>query len=310
MKWALWCVGGILFALSAQAQVPSMDCDMLMNSLVAPQGATWDMKKGFKPLFSYENGKLVVDKTNPAYRSYEKHGDKEVIDYNYQQSVFGVKGTNSSIPARGRLELQTTPDGYVIATYMDENAEAKANDRMRAALKAKGYNMTGGLMMGTSAGDAMSVVGAETSVAKSGNGCLIDQNTLMSRFGKKGDIQRTVFNDRKYCDSVKDILRKVGKESYQKCEGTLMEAEQAYQKRAMELAKDKKMFTPPGHSGMMNGSTGMTLWALNSCSPAEWGKNPYTSTYGYGFGLGMYGSGNYGMPYVAPDAPKAQKGSQ
>ena len=98
-------------------------------------------------------------------------------------------------------------------------------------------------------------------LAKNGKCDIIQAVTLKVQNGR--ELPKEVFIDKKYCESIDELLKKSGKKEAQACVDILDKAQKIFTTRATELQGEGKVFTPfePGFAS--------AAYKLAYCSPAE-----------------------------------------
>lgn len=97
---------------------------------------------------------------------------------------------------------------------------------------------------------------------KNGN-CRINQAAKIMNFNGKDGVKE-VYVDKKYCDSLEQMMRESGKTKTAECVSLLDKAGKLYSDRQGELQKEGKMF-----SNVENGMIGSAV-KVAMCSPREW----------------------------------------
>ncbi|QDK44805.1 hypothetical protein DOM22_06325 [Bdellovibrio sp. ZAP7] len=231
----------LAFTVSAAHAAPlaavdnSFNCDNTINNLIS--GANMTATGGFDPILTVENGRAKINKESKRIKSFKT--DAKYVFVTFKKDII-VNGKTDTVEETVKYEVND--QGYII-NYENDRAGVRKYDPMRR--------------FGTK---------ARLSKLSDGN-CAIDQfsNVVGTPDGSTAEV---VIQDKKFCDSVKDVISQMNQKTFSQCNSLLDKAAEAYEARAKELGKESKKLAILGEAP--TSTIALTLQALNMCAPDEW----------------------------------------
>lgn len=232
MKMILIASMSLVFAGKTLHAEEQVSCDVRLKGLSA--SSLFQDKR----TVSFEGSNITVDKKAPGYISSNDDDGKVQVRF---RGDFGVIE---------EVRYEKTSKGYIFAKIWDSHLR-----RAQADVENSLEFMTG----------------FEERFEKTRDGKCI--TTMRSHFMETMNGKKTiqVGFDKKYCDSIKDVLRQIGRASFDQCDNLLQKAHETFMKRREEPDLKGRVFGPHGgpHPTQAN-SMEASLWAIHSCAPDEW----------------------------------------
>jgi len=239
-------------------------------------GATGDLTNQV-PLVVKGNKVSVND---PSAIITKEIGDEKEI---YKYKVALADGTSEV----RTLTINKDPNGNYTVVRKDDIAAQK-----KAAIKAGFYDQSFESYPVRS--------GMETHYSAKNGKCDVTQAMSLRTLRGK-DFTKEVYVDKKYCDSIENLLKSETKEKVQQCISILDKAQKVFDDRRTDLLKENKMFI--NHE---NGFIGAAM-KIAMCSPQEF-QIRLDALRGFGIGNGYYNFGG-GIGTLAPKSKNSALGS-
>ncbi len=233
MKIILITSMGLIFAGKTLHAEELVSCDVRLKAL-----STSSLFRD-KRTVSFDGGNIIVDKKAPGYITSNDDDGKVQVKFRGDLGVIE------------EIRFEKSLKGYTFAKLWDPNLK-------RAQAEAVDHSLE-------------FMTGFEERFEKTRDGkCLPTMSAhFMETMNGKKTIQ--VGYDKKYCDSIKDVLRQIGRASFDQCDNLLQKAHETFMKRREEPDLKGRVFGPHGgpHPTQAN-SMEASLWAIHSCAPDEW----------------------------------------
>jgi hypothetical protein len=247
----------MFLGLSAQAEELAVSCSQMTNWMVANANKSVEMVNGIAqqketPWISVDDDSLVFNEKDPRVIGFKKDGKKK-----------------TSVTFK-RMGGKPVMSGGILVGFTPQEMKEKIDYDATSDDRAITY--MGDPKFGNEAGK----FGDKVAFRKDAHGnCFMVRSSMFMK-NPVGNFQELVKKDKKFCDSVKSVLAEMGKETFDKCQGSLQKAAAAYDQRAKELetAQTKNGEPRPKFMSVGDNTLATTMEALQSCSPREWQDSP------------------------------------
>ncbi|GEM_PF-1848162 len=234
-------VGGMFYPFKHSSE---MTCEEAINSLNGVSAANLSGLSDFQAPFVMKDGKIKVTDDKAIFKSTKKQ-DR----VSFTVPMFTMNGLEY---APVDLIIKKADGKLISATFgmTEEEQRKRIEIAKKAGQTSFEYIQTNEYLFENKGGNCrLSQVGAKNSP--------IDKT--------KGTAATSVFYDRKYCENIDPILKRLGTNNVAECANLFGQAERSFTARSTELAKENKTlwgFAPPSGSG---GAFNL-IYLINLCS--------------------------------------------
>lgn len=291
---AVTIASNVLFAFSgvgSGAFGQGFECTSIANMKMNDYG--YGVDPDGVALYFDNSGKTVIVNQDKIVNRKTENGEETIT---YKTKVPKYTGSYAKVEfetVNKTIVIKRGPDGKMISFSKLHDTKEQA-DKFKQMLKEFGGQVT-----------SFNLIKSENyEFVNSGDDCYLNQNISVEMKSDSPKEEKSVYFDKKFCDSIAPIVNNMGKQNAAQCGNLIAAAQSSFKNRYTELLKEEKNLKLTSYFGQTKPETNnfnvfSLTGAIQSCLPLQ-----------AGFGMGGFaGGGGYYNPGAVGEKTESKKPS-